>query len=710
MSIMSTARAGVAAAAVAALAQASGAALPTENPFASIRLPDKSFFHLIPQAGVTHHLTECADHNAIWDMAVSPEGRVFFGACGESYTSVYARMYEFDPVKRKLTRHFDLEKRLSIDSVGLRTSKFHTSMSFLGGHRMLLTTHTTSPSPRHPMWMPYEYFNHAFENFKGSDLMIFDYETGETKGLGKFTSHDTIYGATYDPRNGDYFGISCLRGRGYVYNVHDGSVRCLGQVTDSRSSRCFLCSDGHLYGSSFTGAMFRYNTEKRDIEYLGVSATGLLRQAQEVDGVLYFCTGTCGVRDRGQELFGYELATGKLTNHGRMVPKPDTDWPEATGPQYQAYGLCFDGQKRMWYTCQAVTPHVRFAGAKLYMWDFLRGKAPVDCGFLGTPLRTASLVAEMRVVGNLLIATDGNHTSDRDTPCGLIAIDLEKFVPALQDPSSPRLMTHDYVNYLPYPAESFAWYPKDDFAECFERYVKYDREVVQRFRRFVKENAFRISAEGASGLSVWERVGRENAAVTAIEWTSPTELSFWCGERRGWRADCVIGDDGRAHVRAVTEAPTRRFEAIAAAVPDVALPCVPGRRYVAKPSASVKLADGGVLVGTADGMLAVVDGVKVRSEGGLMTNGPVRALTTGPDGTAWGISAHDQGVGYVFSYRRESGTALLGLPPDVKADNGRNIHIYQPTAIAVSPDGRFVAVGGSDELGGVAVFPAGAAK
>lgn len=677
-----------------------------ENPYLCFREKPAEFFRLIPQAGVTHLHTEDPAHNAIWDMAVSPEGRVFFASCGESYTSVYARMYEYDYAKKRLVRHFDLEKRLSIDDVGLRTSKFHTSMTFLGGGKMLLTTHTTSPSPRHPMWMPYEYFNHPFESFKGSDLLIFDYNTGETRGLGKFTSRDTVYGATYDPKNGDYLGITCLTGRGWVYNLHTGEKRCLGQITDSRSSRCFLCSDGHIYGSSYTGAMFRYNTDKRDIEFLGVSASGLLRQACEVDGTLYFFTGTCGVPGRGLDFYAYRLKTGKLEHIGHPCPKPDTELT-SDFPQYQAYGMAFDSKGRMWYGCHAITPEIRFSGAKLYMWDFLHGKAPVDCGFLGTPKRTVSLVAEMKMLkGDVLVVTDGNHTSDADTPCGILAIELDKFVPALENPAYPRINSHDYVNYLPYPESNWKYYPKDDFEECYARYAKYHRDTVLKFRRFTIDNAFRISPAGASGVSVWERIGRENAAVRHIEWTGNSTLSFWCG-KKSHKVDCELDSNGKARIVRISESAMKDVNPIKADVGAVRLPAMPGRRYIAEAEASVKLPDGRIFVGTKDGMLAVIncDG-SVLSLGGLQTGGGVHSLDVAPNGTVWGVSGHDQGIGMVFNWTDKGGVNVLGLTPDVKAENGRNVHIYTPLVIAVSPDGRHVAVGGADELAGAVVFPA----
>ena len=44
----------------------------------------KEYFNLIPQAGVVHLLCEeCPRSNAVWDMAIRDDGRVFFSACGE---------------------------------------------------------------------------------------------------------------------------------------------------------------------------------------------------------------------------------------------------------------------------------------------------------------------------------------------------------------------------------------------------------------------------------------------------------------------------------------------------------------------------------------------------------------------------------------------------------------------------------------------------
>ena len=673
-----------------------------KNKYQIMKDKPKEFFELIPQTGVTHlHVTEDPEHNAVWDMAISPEGRVFFSACGESYLALYARLYEYDHKNKKLIKHFNLEDKINLNKNSLRTSKFHTALSFMGDGKIITTTHTTSPAPSHPTWMPYEYAEHPYEGYQGSNLLSYDYNSGECKGLGIMSPHDTTYGATYDPKNGDYFAITWLRGTGYVYNVHTGETRCLGQVSDSHTSRTFLLSDGHIYGSTYSGAMFRYNTDVRDIEFLGVDAPGLIRHACEYDGKVYFTTGPCSVDGRGQLLYSYDMTTREIKTVGRPVPEaePIVDKP---GIFYNAYGMALDSKGVMWYGCMTFVPEHKYVGARLYMWDFLNGKEPVDCGFLGTPERTLSITAEMQIRDDVLYISDGNHTSHKDTPCGILAIDLNEFVPALK--TEKRLMSHDYVNYLPYQYEAREWYPKDDFEECLRLYDDYYDNTIRYFGKFVKDNSPRPSVLHASGVSVWEKVGFANTEVRNIEWTSEKEFTLVVGNKSYSKVSVSVDEKGDAHVISITPTEKCEYSQIKCALPDVTLPAVPGRRYLAKAECAVKLNDGSVLVGTEDTVLAKINGDKVFSFGQMISAGGVHSLSVAPDGKAYGVAGHKEGCGMLFSYDAESGVTLLGILPEAFAENGRNVAIYRPTTVAVSPDGKYIAVGGADEISGAVVL------
>ena len=671
------------------------------NSYVYFKEKPAEFFHLIPQVGVTHlHCEADPDHNAVWDMAVSPEGRVFFAACGESYLSLYARLYEYDHKQKKLIRHFGLEDRILTNPTALRTSKFHTALSFIGDGRIFATTHTTSPAPTHPTWMPYEYSGHPYEEYPGSMIMEYNYLTGESKGLGMISPHDTTYGGAYDPKNGDYFCITFMRGIGYVYNVHTGNLRCLGQVSDTRTSRMFLCSDGHIYGTTFSGAMFRYNTDIRDVEYLGVNASGLLRHAVEIDGVLYFTTGTCSIIGAGQELYAYELKTRKLTTVGKPFPKVETD---STDPwvYLNAYGMAVDSKKRLWYGVMTHVPGIRFAGARLFMWDFLNGKDPVDCGFMGTTKQTIAIPSEMHIVNDVLYISDSNHMSDHDVACGIMAIDLDVFVPALE--TAPRIFSHDYMNYIVYPEQCHKYYPKDDFAECYARWDNYFKETVSYFNQFAIDNAFRVANNGTAGVSVWEKVGRKNAAIHSISWEDNENFTFYCGKDKTYRADCQL-KDGKISLLKLEEAKLPEVSELRTAVPDVKMPAVPGRRYIAKAESSVKMPDGSVFVGTQDTMVCLIDGNKVFGLGQVCSGGGVHSLDCTADGKVWGVAGHAEACGQVFTYSKEDGLVLRGIVPEVFASCGRNVTCYRPTTLALSPNGRYLAIGGADELGGVVVL------
>lgn len=669
------------------------------NTFSILEKQPKEFFDLIPQTGVTHLLCEeWPTHNAVWDMVISPDGRVFFSACGESYVAEYARLYEYDFKSKKLINHFNLEDKILLREECLRTSKFHTALSFMEDGRIIATTHTTSPSPNHPTWMPYEYANHQWEGYPGSDIIIYDPKTGVVENKGTISPFDTTYGGTYCPKTGDYFCTTWMRGTGYVYNVHTGEKRCLGQVSDTATSRTFLCSDGHIYGSTYSGKMFRYNSDIRDIEYLDADIKDLMRHAREKDGVLYITTGPCSVDGRGQMLFAYDMKTGEVKEIGRPVPKINYKG-ELDNVFFNAYGMDFDSQGRLWYGCMTFTPQIKYAGVRLYMWDFLNGKEPVDLGFLGTKKRTLSITAEFNIYDDVIYISDGNHTSDEDLYCGIISIDLREFVPAIE--TEERIPSHDYMNYLPYPLECAEYYPLDDFEENWNKfYEKYEFE--QSMKKFLEDNYYIKKYPEVKAISYWEKVGRENTKVNKLEWVDEKHLVVYCGTEKTYKVDVNLEDDSM-NIQSFGYVAAQELKV--AVKDDLKLPFMAGRQYLAKAASSVKMADGSIIAGTKDMMLAKITDGKVKSLGAVTPCGSVHSLAVSADGkTVYGIAGYEKGACNMFKYDDENGIEQLGYVPKAFAANGRNVCIFNATTMAMSPSGEYLAVGGADELSGVIVI------
>ncbi len=669
-----------------------------DNTFVFFNEKPKEFFDLIPQAGVTHLLCEdLPTHNAVWDMVISPEGRVFFPACGESYVSEYARLFEYDFKNKKLIRHFNLEDKILLRNECLRTSKFHTALSFMEDGRIISTTHTTSPSPNHPVWMPFQYANHQWEGYPGSDIIIYDPETGVVENRGTISPYDTTYGGTYCPKTGDYFCTTWMRGTGYVYNVHTGERRCLGQVSDLATSRTFLCSDGHIYGSTYSGKLFRYNSNIRDIEYLEVEIDGLLRHARERDGILYMSTGPCDDKGRGQMLYAYNLETGELKKIGNPVPDVDIIDKSRNDVFSNLYGMDFDSQGRLWYGCMTTAPLTNYCGARLFMWDFLNGKEPVDLGFLGTPKRTISVTAEFNIFDDVIYISDGNHRSHEDLYCGIMSIDLREFVPAIE--TEERIPSNDYVVYMPYPLECSKYYPLDDFEEKWAKFYEKSK-FNQKMREFSEENRHFTTFPEVKSVSYWESIGRENTRVNKLEWKDDNNISIYCGTEKTYKIDFNISDNTKIITPWEPEKANEIKEPVA---DDCKLPAMVGRNYLAKANASVKMEDGSVIAGTKDMMLAKIKDGKVKSLGAVTTCGSVNSLVCTGD-TVFGIAGYEKGAANMFKYDDENGVEQLGYVPTAYADNRRNVCIFNATTMALSPDKNRIAIGGADELSGVIII------
>ena len=95
----------------------------------SMESRDAAFFRALPEEAVRHRLlNEDMRHNAIWDMAISREGRVFFSLCAELAESRYVRLYEYLPDENAFRLHFRLEDRVIVQDREIRASKIHTSL------------------------------------------------------------------------------------------------------------------------------------------------------------------------------------------------------------------------------------------------------------------------------------------------------------------------------------------------------------------------------------------------------------------------------------------------------------------------------------------------------------------------------------------------------------------------------------------------------
>ena len=142
-------------------------------------------------------------------------------------------------------------------------------------------------------------------------------------------------------------------------------------------------------------------------------------------------------------------------------------------------------------------------------------------------------------------------------------------------------------------------------------------------------------------------------------------------------------------------------EKIAAKFVAYKFPAHPGRQFLAQANAYGTLCDGSVIVGTRDGMVALIREGKVFSLGAVCNDGPIHQIAVSPDGRmAAGVAGDPSSLGIVFTYHVESGLEIAGFTYYIKDCHSREMCgvSCEPTTIAFSRDGRRLAIGVADQL------------
>ncbi|MDF2657629.1 MAG: hypothetical protein K0Q94_420, partial [Paenibacillus sp.] len=228
-------------------------------------------------AGIPEELTRFTQlpnqegHNAVWDFVRSPDGRFYVSVCGENEKPLTALLYEYYPESGGLRLIFDVAKVWIVDSQQMPPSKIHTSIDFLPDGRLIMATHNTAPAPGHKQWMYEQYYEHPWEGYPGSILIIVDPDTNEVQVRGIPVPRESMYGGMLgnDPRY--YYFLGYMRGHFYRIDLETNEVKDYGKVSEFSSCRLVKDAQGRFYGSSYTGGIWRFDPEREEVQDLKVN-------------------------------------------------------------------------------------------------------------------------------------------------------------------------------------------------------------------------------------------------------------------------------------------------------------------------------------------------------------------------------------------------------------------------------------------------------
>jgi hypothetical protein len=666
------------------------------------------YFRVINQTGLRHRIGLCGlDYLGCWDMVLSPDGILYYSAADESGRARHTRLISYDYQTDTAKICINAEDVVLPTPRQLPVTKFHESISFLPDGRIFATTHSTSRPQHHPEWMPFAHHTHVWEGWPGSTMVCYDPKTGKTENWGVPVPRETIYGATYDAKHNAAYMIGFMRGHVYRFSLDDHSVKDLGKAAELYCYRLHVGPDKHIYGCTKSGYLWRINVDTEKIEdlnwrvpeypenYCNNTWYRYMSQAHNVDNHTFIFSPLCS-----DEFFSFDTNTLKTTSIGRKTAFDEfVDYMPITMPVNE---FAIDKYGVLWYVISLFPlqkPQDDFRSYSipdyLMRWDYLNGKQPECLGAVGTAnhlhTHTAGVCIDKK--RDIMYMVDGGG---HGAGVSIICIDLGKFRPCMHEPGPV--------------SDDVCFRPKNMTPEQIETVRKRGKATEET----TANNPFyAFPIEDITPVRIWRLVPHtsiEDSKIIGLAWDEQNLLHGVCGEKIKY---CFsVSADGKVREFIPLEkADLKRKEWLLSNIhpksfvfdEGITLPHVTGRQYLAKASAVCDWNGNRKIVGTKDGLLAIIKGAEVYSLGNAAAYGPVRALFVNADKTRlWGTAGDEEDLGMVFYYDDKVGLRQLGYLI-------YNIHGYfdGPSAsnilssIVVSKDEKFIAVGGADRIGSI---------
>jgi len=689
------------------------------------------------QAGVRSRmapLEEGAVTNACWDGMVAPDGRFYFPLSSENGECGATKLAYFDYDQDKVVTCFDGKDVLLHPIRKLPHSKFHTSLNAIPRHALypeepydemdylvVGTTHSTDRAPHHPEWLPFGHHNHVWEGFPGSQILVYDPKSGHAMTLGVPVPQETIYGAKYEPKHNRLYMIGFMRGHVYCYDFKERRViKDLGKVAEIFTYRLVLGTDGHIYGCSKSGQLFKINTDTVEIEHMEFHVPKSENGVAKSQWYQYMVQGR--VHPNGKYLYmviasfpimyKLEFATGKVTVVGDVRPKDGLFEPGYT----RITAFDFDKDGVMWLALMGPSgrkpPYIYFDRAYLARWDPDNGEEPYVCGLFGRPERIQSYVTELEYdhKNDRLFWVDTVSSSKLRPSAG--GVDLAQFRKVYRErgPVSNDPRAHD----------------RPMTEEELRKYEEKQKKGITTEENSADNPFQAFHPSKVEAIRIWRSVPRlevPDSPVIGMVFDKKSEDYRWklhvvsgksgCFDTAAFVMELVDGvvtkvqrfneidEEYKAWLRAnILPQPVNFDESIK-------LPEATGRRYRAKASCVVDWKDGKQFVGTLDALAAIVSPDRsVYSLGNAAAYGPIRSMCTNNDKThLWGVAGDDEDLGYVFQYDDKNGLRQVGMinyniPNYFDGPTVANVM----SSICLSPDEKYLAIGSCDRIAEVHVI------
>ncbi|NLM77166.1 MAG: hypothetical protein GX173_03655 [Ruminococcaceae bacterium] len=475
-----------------------------------------------------------------WDVNISPDGIVYFAPACEHTKEIHTKLiaYDYDKDKGYIcydSKHYTLPKDRQLPH-----TKLHESITFLPDGRVAATTHSTSRAMHHPEWMPFAHMHHVWDGFPGSYLLIYDPKTGEVENWGIPVPRETVYGMTYDKKHNCLYMIGFMKGHVYRFSIDDRTVIDLGKAAEVFCYRLHAGPDGHIYGMTKSGYLFRANVDTVQLEDLNWRHPAYYDNSFNNTWYRYMAHAH-NISDHefvfhsytSDDFYLYDCDTGKVRSLGPKFTHDDHNNVRHT--EFCLNEFAVDRYGALWYMVQPVSrnhpstddPRKYVLPSYLMHWDIRNNRKPENLGVVSdnTSLLSYSTGVCYDPQRDILHLVGTNlRLPDEYNALGICSIDLKEFRPAMAEKG-------EICRYKPY---QFTAMTQEEINEVKEK-VKVSPFPIYVGEEVAGANPFQaFPVDRITPLRLWRDVPHTDipaSKVIGLAWDDQGKLHGLCGDK-----------------------------------------------------------------------------------------------------------------------------------------------------------------------------------
>jgi len=311
-------------------------------------------------------------HDSTWGLTTEKDGRLYIGACGESFGGLSVFLLRYHPETDELEYLVECGPAVGEppDNGHATQSKIHYCLLPGDDGKLYCATHASGPPWGDPSWNPWACWDDTVKRFPGSHLFIYDPKTNGIEDLGVGPKKEGSRALAFDEKRQKLYGITWPRNHFYIYDLAKREYTDLGRFGEINPQAVWLDRDGNVYTTDDYGFLLKHTPGSDDLVRLHSQAPHLAHRRgfhnvpyDVVPSPDWSCVyGT----DWGYESYLWKFdphagPEGSLQSYGRAWGPPDfpTDSSlEAT----QVRGLVFGADGKLYFTMTASweTPRVKY--------------------------------------------------------------------------------------------------------------------------------------------------------------------------------------------------------------------------------------------------------------------------------------------------------------------------------------------------------------